>query len=126
MCCALPPCRLLRHLGRDAPGADLPFKLAVGNWHIRPHRPECNVKYNARYMYGTGLSFGDNIEHLWRELRPHWSSTVYMSPAARQDMLTRLVGVAPRMAMWDWQGSRLACSGTILAAPACALAAGPI
>ncbi|GLC43675.1 hypothetical protein PLESTM_001502900 [Pleodorina starrii] len=46
--------------------AGLPF--AIGPWHIRPHKPECNVRYNSRYMPGLGLTFGDLIEHLWADI----------------------------------------------------------
>ncbi|EFJ42130.1 hypothetical protein VOLCADRAFT_97808 [Volvox carteri f. nagariensis] len=69
--------------------AGLPF--AIGPWHIRPHKPECNVRYNSRYMPGLGLTFGDLIEHLWADIRRHWYITAYMSPAARQDFINGLV-----------------------------------
>ncbi|EFJ39608.1 hypothetical protein VOLCADRAFT_100765 [Volvox carteri f. nagariensis] len=69
--------------------AGLPF--AIGPWHIRPHKPECNVRCNSRYMPGLGLTFGDLIEHLWADNRRHWYITAYMSPAARQDFINGLV-----------------------------------
>ncbi|EFJ42598.1 hypothetical protein VOLCADRAFT_97223 [Volvox carteri f. nagariensis] len=68
--------------------AGLPF--AIGPWHIRPHKPECNVRCNSRYMPGLGLTFGDLIEHLWADNRRHWYITAYMSPAARQDFINGL------------------------------------
>lgn len=52
-------CRIREELGLPE---GVPF--AIGPWHIRPHKPECNVRYNSRYMVGLGLTFGDLIEHL--------------------------------------------------------------
>lgn len=78
-----------RYLGRRE--GDLPFKLAVGAWHIKPHKEACHVLYNARYMANVGWPFGDNVEHVWRHLRPWWAFQAYASPALRQDMLTMLV-----------------------------------
>ncbi len=69
------------------------FIFAIGPWHIRPHAPRCNLLYNSRYMEGLGLTYGDVIEHLWADIRPYWYTMVYMSPAARQDFLTLLVGL---------------------------------
>lgn len=66
-------------------------QFAIGAWHIRPHKPECNVRYNAHYMEGMGLTFGDLIEHLWADIRRHWYLTAYMSAAARQDYIVALV-----------------------------------
>ena len=51
--------------------------FAIGPWHIKPHKPECNVRYNSRYMEGLGLTFGDLVEHLWADIRKHWYITAY-------------------------------------------------
>ncbi|GLC39795.1 hypothetical protein PLESTM_000942800 [Pleodorina starrii] len=67
------------------------MSFAIGPWHIKPHKPECNVCYNSRYMPGLGLTFGDLVEHLWAHIRRHWYISAYMSPAARQDFLSDLV-----------------------------------
>lgn len=67
----------------------VPF--AIGPWHIRPHKAECNVRYNSRYMCCLGFVYGDLIEHLWANIRRHWYITAYMSPAAGEDFITGLV-----------------------------------
>ncbi|KAG2438299.1 hypothetical protein HYH02_010996 [Chlamydomonas schloesseri] len=73
-------------------GAGLPdLTFAIGPWHIKPHKPECHVRYNSRLMEGLGLTFGDLIEHLWADIRKHWYIMAYMSPAARQDFMTMLI-----------------------------------
>lgn len=64
---------------------------AVGPWHIQPHQPSCQVLFNPRFTEGAGLTYGDNIEHVWSDLRRHFFITMFMSPAARQDFLTSLV-----------------------------------
>jgi hypothetical protein len=40
-----------------------------------------------------GLTFGDNPEHLWAQLRRFGGLLKYMSPAARMDFLEDLVGI---------------------------------
>jgi hypothetical protein len=67
------------------------LRFAIGEWHLLPHKKQCHLQYNAKFMMGAGLVFGDVIEHLWSESRPHSRMTVYMSAAARQDYLTQLV-----------------------------------
>lgn len=65
--------------------------LAVGEWHLKAHIPTCQDTYSARLKEGTGLMFGDSIEHLWADLRKHGHLTKRMTKAARQDKLTLLV-----------------------------------
>ena len=45
----------------------------------------------ARNKDGTGLTSGDNIEHLWASIRPHSLQLKYMSAAAWQDLVLALV-----------------------------------
>ena len=78
-----------------APGGEA-VRFAIGVWHLRAHQASCQINYNPRYMPGAGLVFGDNIEHLWPDMRKHGFVTAYMSPGARQDFLTQLVS-----ASWD-------------------------
>ena len=80
-------CRVCRPSGLP------PVRFAIGPWHIGPHKPQCNVEYNSRYMDGVGLMFGDNIEQLWAAIKRQWSLAAYMSPAAHQDRLVSLVRV---------------------------------
>ncbi|KXZ40970.1 hypothetical protein GPECTOR_1089g366 [Gonium pectorale] len=95
--------------GRHGQGPFTNLTFAIGPWHIRPHKPECNIRYNSRYIGGLGLTYGDLIEHLWADIRRHWFITAYMSPAARQDFITQLVrfrhrkkeeGLARQLGKW--------------------------
>ncbi len=74
---------------RFHPGQDM--DMAIGPWHARVHKPVCQRVFGARRMPNTGLTFGDNIEHLWASLRKFSHLSKYMSDAARQDFLCSLV-----------------------------------
>ena len=65
--------------------------MAIGPWHARVHKLSCQVEYGARAVEHTGLTFGDNIEHLWAWLRKHAHLMKYMAPATRQNFLVALV-----------------------------------
>lgn len=65
--------------------------MAVGPWHARVHKVSCQQKFGARVVENTGLTYGDNIEHLWAWLRKHAHLMKYMAPATRQDFLVVLV-----------------------------------
>ena len=65
--------------------------MAIGPWHARVHKHACQQEFGARAVEGTGLTFGDNIEHLWAWLRKHAHLMKYMAPANRQDYLVVLV-----------------------------------
>lgn len=65
--------------------------FAVGEWHLKAHVPTCYEAYSARLKEGTGNSFGDNVEHLWADLRKHGHLTKRMTKAGRQDKVTVLV-----------------------------------
>ncbi|KAG2499062.1 hypothetical protein HYH03_003247 [Edaphochlamys debaryana] len=65
--------------------------FAVGQWHLRPHRPMCQVRFNPVFVKGAGLTYGDLIEHLWADICKHWYITAYMSPGTRQDFISGLV-----------------------------------
>ena len=67
--------------------------MAIGPWHARVHKAACQKEFGARCTENTGLSYGDNIEHLWASLRKFAHLSKYMSAAARQDFLTSLVSV---------------------------------
>ena len=67
--------------------------MAIGPWHARVHKAACQKEFGARCTENTGLSCGDNIEHLWASLRKFAHLSKYMSAAARQDFLTSLVRV---------------------------------
>lgn len=65
--------------------------LAVGPWHVKAHVPSCQEKYGARRMLGAGNSFGDNIEHLWAQLRKYAHILKREAPGTRQDHIADLV-----------------------------------
>ena len=44
-------------------------------------------KHGARNLIGSGLTSGDNTEHVWAELRPLNKSTKYQSEASSLDVL---------------------------------------
>ena len=46
---------------------------------------------SARNKTGTGLTDGDNVEHLWAVIRKHSHQLKYMSLAAWQDLVLALV-----------------------------------
>ncbi len=60
--------------------------------------------YNSSYVEGAGLTYGDLIEHLWADIRKHWSMTAYMSPAMRQDYIRGLVGGSAAFPQSHWVG----------------------
>jgi hypothetical protein len=68
--------------------------MAIGPWHVKAHVPACQDKYGARLLEGAGCSFGDNIEHLWVDLRKQAHLMKRMTKPARQDRLTYLVCTA--------------------------------
>ena len=65
--------------------------MAVGPWHAKAHAAACQARWGARATDGSGLSFGDNIEHLWAMLRPYAYMLKRMSAAAREDFINNLV-----------------------------------
>lgn len=65
--------------------------MAIGPWHARVHKAACQRQFGARYTADSGLTFGDNIEHLWAGIRKHAHLLKYMSSASRQDFVTALV-----------------------------------
>lgn len=75
-----------QHPDEDAP------RMAIGPWHARVHKGDCQRTYGARRTAQSGLTFGDNIENLWAPLRKQAHLLKYMSKAGRQDHLTTLVG----------------------------------
>lgn len=68
-----------------------PLALAVGPWHALAHVAPCQRKYGARFQEGMGLTFGDNIEHVWAWLRAFGPTLKYASPAGRKDAIQDLV-----------------------------------
>ena len=73
--------------------------MAIGPWHARVHKAACQRQFGARRTLNTGLTFGDNIEHLWAFLRKFAHLLKYMSDAARQDFLTDLVSLLHDLAV---------------------------
>lgn len=84
-------CKLRSWWERTRPGEPLPFDLAVGPWHALGHVVPCQKEYGARWKEGMGLTFGDNIEHVWSELRRFGVILKYMSSASRKAFLEDLV-----------------------------------
>ena len=70
--------------------------MAIGPWHARVHKAICQRQFGARQTPESGLTFGDNIEHLWAPLRKQSHLLKYMSKARRQDHLTTLVSHVAR------------------------------
>lgn len=70
---------------------DDPVPMAIGPWHARVHKVSCQQKFGARVVENTGLTYGDNIEHLWAWLRKQAHLMKYMAPATRQDFLVVLM-----------------------------------
>ena len=75
---------------RHHPGETSPH-MAIGPWHARVHKPACQRQFGARCIPESGLTYGDNGEHLWSTLRKTAHLLKYMSMAHRQDALTALV-----------------------------------
>jgi Kyakuja-Dileera-Zisupton transposase len=65
--------------------------MGIGPWHTRAHNVECQDEYGARTLEGSGCSFGDNIEHLWADVRPWAYIMKRLSQAGRRDLLLMLV-----------------------------------
>lgn len=97
-----PSCALLTRSAccRLHPGGPSP-RFAVGPWHVLGHAAACQLKFGARLLKGMGLTFGDNIEHLWARLRRFNPFTKYMSPAARSDFFHALVGSSTQKRAYD-------------------------
>ena len=65
--------------------------MAIGPWHARVHKAACQRDFGARCTPESGLTFGDNIEHLWAPLHKQAHLLKYKFKASRQDQLTTLV-----------------------------------
>lgn len=65
--------------------------MAIGAWHARVHKPDCQRQFGDRRISETGLTSGDNVEHLWSCLRKPAHLLKYMSKAHKQDAVTDLV-----------------------------------
>ena len=74
--------------------------MAIGPWHARVHKASCQRQFGARRTPNTGLTFGDNIEHLWAAIRKHAHLLKYMSSASRQDFVTVLVRLSMSAVQW--------------------------
>ena len=85
------PCLCLCCCRHHEDMADLP--MAIGPWHARVHKASCQRDFGARHTPNTGLTYGDNIEHLWAFLRKFAHLLKYQSEASRQDFLTSLVSL---------------------------------
>ena len=70
---------------------DAEISMAIGPWHARVHKLSCQAEFGARAVAHTGLTYGDNVEHLWAWLRQHAHLMKYMAPATRQKFLVALV-----------------------------------
>ena len=57
------------------------------------HKAACQRLFGARCTPDSGLTFGDNIQHLWASVRKHGHLLKYMSSANRQDFVTMIVNV---------------------------------
>ena len=82
-------CTLLASRCHDGDGP--PFKVAIGPWHALAHNANCQQRYGARQHPSLGLTFGDNPEHWWAELRRFNGVTKYMSEAGWRDFIQDLV-----------------------------------
>ncbi len=62
---------------------------------LRPDRPNrrCHVMFNARYMEGTGLTYGDVPEQVWSKLVPFMGAASYMGDNRRETFVQCVVGV---------------------------------
>lgn len=68
-----------------------PMGLAVGPWHVMSHVADCQEKFGSRFMKDLGLSYGDNPEHTWAEIRRFSPTIKYASPTGRKDFIQDLV-----------------------------------
>ncbi|KAL0038483.1 hypothetical protein WJX77_007988 [Trebouxia sp. C0004] len=66
------------------------LRMAIGAWHARVHKPDCQRQFGARRIAETGLTSGD-VEHLWSCLRKPAHLLKYMSKAHKQDAVTDLI-----------------------------------
>ncbi|DBA80913.1 TPA: hypothetical protein ACH3X2_007136 [Trebouxia sp. C0005] len=77
--------RLVHHPGETE------SHTAIGPWHARVHKTACQRQFGARCTPESGLTYKDNVEHLWSTLRKTAHLLNYMSMAHRQDGLSALV-----------------------------------
>ena len=71
----------------------------MGPFHAGMHVLACQLEYGARNVRGTGLTFGDVIEHLWADTRRFALAMAYMSMANRDDLFMRLVRTVAYLAV---------------------------
>lgn len=64
--------------------------MGIGPWHARAHIVECQNEFGARTLDGSCCSFGDNIEHLWADVRPYSYIMKRLTAAGRLDLLLML------------------------------------
>jgi hypothetical protein len=75
--------KYLRDRGRKGPDI-----TAIPSGHARFHRWLCQELWGTLSVPGNGLSVGEEIELLWKELMHIWSRLKEMSPENRRDELT--------------------------------------
>ena len=65
--------------------------MAIGAWHARLLKSDCQRQFGTRRIAETGLTSGDNVERLWSCLRKPAHLLKYMSKAHNKDAVTELV-----------------------------------
>jgi hypothetical protein len=75
--------KYLRDRGRKGPDI-----TAIPSGHARFHRWLCQELWGTLSVKGNGLSVGEEIEVLWKELMSIWSRLKEMTPENRRDELT--------------------------------------
>ena len=87
-------CRLHAHVERNESNL-FPFKSRF-NWcvsifHAYAHSTKCQLKYHPRICNSVGLTDGESLERLWSYLGGFASTTKYMRPCHRLDILEKAI-----------------------------------
>ncbi|KAK6321850.1 hypothetical protein J4Q44_G00088260 [Coregonus suidteri] len=81
-------CQLKPHLQKNSPSLMVDTTFAVPVFHAYAHDADCQVTDGTRYVTGSGLAEGEQMERLWSYLRKFGKITKEMTPSYHVDTLT--------------------------------------
>ncbi|GBE87372.1 hypothetical protein SCP_1100470 [Sparassis crispa] len=73
------------------------IQMLLPKMHMLAHKEACQVLYALCYMWGTGLTHGESVEHPWAEHNQAGLSTREMGAGHRHDALNDIHNY------WNWQ-----------------------
>src|SRR5581483_4494131 len=87
-------CSLHAHVKKNTSGLfsyNSRFNWCVSIFHAYAHSMKCQLKYHPRICNSIGLTDGESLERLWSYLGGFASTTKYMRPCHRLDILEKAI-----------------------------------